>query len=293
MRRPPPVCLLDALSSEVDAMLYLERRPHPALAPYIKLLWYCRYPDAPHQRQIILPTGHLQVVISLTENQLTDCTREPGTSSQSQPFSVLVGIHSHYQVIDSADLAHLIGILFHPGGTIPFFSPFTHLFTNLEASLEDIWGSSANALRDRLREASTPDTKFDALEAALLGRLARAHTPARNPLIDFSLNLLHASPGTATIAALARTTGLSPRRLSQLFREQVGVSPKLYCRIQRFQQAVQQLHRGVDLPWSELALSCGYYDQSHFANDFRAFSGISPTTYSTASRPWSNHIALD
>ncbi|HTF68098.1 MAG TPA: DUF6597 domain-containing transcriptional factor, partial [Edaphobacter sp.] len=99
MRRPPPVCPLDAPSSEVDAMLYLERRPHPALAPYIKLLWYCRYPDAPHQRQIILPTGHLQVVISLTENQLTDCTREPDTSSQSQPFSVLVGIHSHYQMI--------------------------------------------------------------------------------------------------------------------------------------------------------------------------------------------------
>jgi AraC-like DNA-binding protein len=71
------------------------------------------------------------------------------------------------------------------------------------------------------------------------------------------------------------------------------VSPKLYCRIQRFQRTVQQLHRGVDIPWAELALACGYYDQSHFANDFRAFSGISPTTYTNSNRPWSNHIALE
>jgi AraC-like DNA-binding protein len=92
---------------------------------------------------------------------------------------------------------------------------------------------------------------------------------------------------------LARTTGLSARRLSQLFRENIGTAPKIYCRILRFQQAVWQLHRGVDIPWTELALACGYYDQAHFANDFRAFSGLSPTSYSTATRPWSNHIELD
>jgi AraC-like DNA-binding protein len=52
---------------------------------------------------------------------------------------------------------------------------------------------------------------------------------------------------------------------------------KPYCRIQRFQQAVQLIHRGADIHWAELALTCGYYDQSHFANDFQAFSGPSPT----------------
>jgi transcriptional regulator GlxA family with amidase domain len=113
----------------------------------------------------------------------------------------------------------------------------------------------------------------------------------RNPVVDFALATISRSSNTATIADLTRSIGLSPRRFSQLFREHVGVSPKLYCRLQRFQRAVQSLHRGEDLPWAELALACGYYDQSHFANDFRAFSGISPTTYSTAQRPWANHIA--
>jgi AraC-like DNA-binding protein len=53
------------------------------------------------------------------------------------------------------------------------------------------------------------------------------------------------------------------------------------------------MHRGADVPWAELALTCGYYDQSHFANDFRAFSGLSATDYSTTNRIWANHIPLD
>jgi AraC-like DNA-binding protein len=242
---------------------------------------------------MILPTGHLQVVISLTEEQLSDCSRGINAVSEPQSFSVLVGIHSRFQIINTADLTHLIGIVFHPGGTAPFFSECTHLFTNQETSLEDIWGIAANSLRDSLREAPTPEAKFDRLEKALLARLSQSRAGVRHPLIDFALKTLQAAPGSVMVAELARTTGLSPRRLSQLFAEHVGVSPKLYCRILRFQQAVQQLHYGVDIPWSELALACGYYDQSHFANDFRAFSGLSPTNYSAATRPWSNHIELD
>lgn len=281
--------------SEVDALLYLERSPHAALAPFVKSLWYCRYPNAPHGRQIILPSGHMQIVISLAADHLTDCSEGLHAPARPQFFAVLVGIHSSYQVIDSVDLTHLIGIVFHPGGTTPFFSTCTHLFTNLETSLEDIWGYAAKSLRDRLCEAPTPAAKFDLLESTLRHRLKLSHNPAqaRNPLIHFALDALHTAPGTTTVAELSRTTGLSTRRLSQLFAEHVGVSPKLYCRIQRFQQAVQQLHRGADIPWAELALACGYYDQSHFANDFRAFSGISPTTYTSSTRPWSNHIALD
>jgi len=237
----------------------------------------------------------MQIVISLAANHLTYCSNDLQEPPQPQSFAVLVGIHSSYQVIDSADLAHLIGIVFHPGRTTPFFSTCTHLFTNLETSLEDIWGNSARSLRDRLLEAPTPAAKFDMLESALLERvrLSRVPAPVRHPLVSFALETLHASPGATTVAELSRTTGLGTRRLSQLFAEHVGVSPKLYCRIQRFQQAVQQLHRGVDIPWAELALACGYYDQSHFANDFRAFSGTSPTTYSSSTRPWSNHIPLD
>ncbi|HEY8997556.1 MAG TPA: AraC family transcriptional regulator, partial [Edaphobacter sp.] len=246
-----------------------------------------------HGRQMILPPGHMQIVLSLGPPHLTDCSAGLHAPARQQSFAVLVGMYSRYQVIDTADLAHLIGIVFRPGGTTPFLAERTDLFTNLETSLEDIWGSRASSLRDQLAEASTPHAKFDALEAALLERLRQGRPAAPHRLVHHAISVLDSAPSTTTITELSRSIGLSSRRLSQLFAQHVGVSPKLYARIRRFQQAVALLHRGGDVPWAELALNCGYYDQSHFANDFRAFSSISPTTYTAASRPWSNHIALD
>jgi AraC-like DNA-binding protein len=273
-------------------MLYIERLPHPALAPFIKTLWYTRDPQATHRHERVLPTGRAQIVISLARDYLTDANH-PTDPLQHSPAAIFLGLHSRHQQIDAIDLTELIGVLFHPGGTVPFFPDNTHLFTNREISLEDLWGRAAQNLRNDLREASTPDRKFDLLNFALRHRLSESTHQRRIPIIDYALTHLHQSPGAITIAALTRDIGVSPRHLSQLFREQIGVSPKLYCRIQRFQQAVQHMHRGDDIHWAELALTCGYYDQSHFANDFHAFSGLSPTHYSTAHRPWANHIALD
>jgi len=97
----------------------------------------------------------------------------------------------------------------------------------------------------------------------------------------------------AKVREVAKSTGWSERRFSQVFREEVGFSPKAWTRILRFQRAVHQLHAGVDLPWADLALDCGFYDQSHFANEFRAFSGIDATTYSARQTQWANHVSVD
>ena len=94
------------------------------------------------------------------------------------------------------------------------------------------------------------------------------------------------------VKEVAAETGRRERYLSQVFRERVGLSPKAWCRVQRFQRAVRELHRGADVRWAELALECGYYDQSHFANEFRAFSGIDATTYTVGKTVWANHVAV-
>ena len=273
-------------------MLYLERLPHPTLAPYIRSFWYAWDPHATHRHERVLPNGRAQIVISLARDYLTDANH-PTDPLHHSPAALFLGLYSHHQHIDTIDLSELTGIVFHPGGTVPFFPDSTHTFTNSETSLEDLWGRAALNLRNDLRQAPTPTQKFNLLDFALRHRLSESETRRRVPTIDYALSKIQSSPASTTVAELSRDTGISPRRLSQLFREQIGVSPKLYCRIQRFQQAVQQLHRGEDVHWVELALSCGYYDQSHFANDFRAFSGISPTHYSTTQRRWANHIPLD
>lgn len=272
-------------------MLYLERAPHPSLSPFVKMFWYAYEPNAVHCHQRVLPTCRAQIVMSLARDYLTDANH-PIDPLEHTAAAIFLGPYSRYQQIDAIDFSELIGVVFHAGGTLPFFSHPVHLFSNCETPLEDLWGSGYRSLRDRLRDAATPEAKFQFFEAELLIRLKRVSEPGRNSVVDFALGTMHAAPDVATIASVTRNIGLSARRFSQLFREHVGVSPKLYCRIQRFQKAVEGLHRGEDLRWAELALACGYYDQSHFANDFRAFSGISPTTYSAAERPWANHITV-
>ena len=113
---------------------------------------------------------------------------------------------------------------------------------------------------------------------------------ALHPAVEFALEQFARDSTRLSIAELARSTGWSERRFSQVFREQVGFPPKVWCRFQRFQRAVRQLRAGVEVPWAELAIGCGFYDQAHFANDFRSFSGIDVTTYAaTSHRLWANH----
>jgi len=113
---------------------------------------------------------------------------------------------------------------------------------------------------------------------------------SRTPLVDVAIRLL--GHRGLSVAECARQAGVSERRLSQVFREEVGLKPKMWWRIQRFQAATRDLYAGADLRWAELALQCGYYDQSHFINDFRSFSGINPGTYSQLRGRWQNHVAL-
>ena len=267
-------------------MIFLERLAAAPLNRCIRMLWYARVSDAPHRRERILPTGRVQVILNLDRDYLLDCP--DGSPARPMPAALIVGARSIYEIVDTSDMADLIGIVFEPGGFAPFVSDAVDLFSNRSVSLEELWGASAGMLRDRLRELATPIARLRCLEEFLLHRFGERLS--RHRVIDFALSSFQRAPRFASVREVAKSTGWSERRFSQVFREEVGFSPKVWARILRFQRAVQQLHAGVDLPWAELALDCGYYDQSHFANEFRAFSGIDATSYSALRTRWTNHV---
>ena len=103
--------------------------------------------------------------------------------------------------------------------------------------------------------------------------------------MKFALEQFARHLGQPSISDVARRSGWSERRFSQIFREQVGFPPKTWCRLQRFRRAVRQLRSGVNISWADLAATCGFYDQAHFANEFRSFSGFDLTTYISMSQP--------
>jgi AraC-like DNA-binding protein len=275
-------------------MIFVQHTPAAPLNRCIRALWYSRNADPTHRLERMLPSGCVQVILNLARDFLLDY-HEDGPASLSAP-TLVVGARSVYEIVDTSDMTDLIGIVFRPGGFAPFASDSVDLFSNRFVSLQDIWGSSVLVLRDRLRDVPTPVGRLRCLEDYLsrtfAARLDQNPSP-RLSMVQYALSRFESAPRVSSVREVARSTGWSERRFSQVFREQVGFSPKAWTRIQRFQRAVAQLHAGVDLRWAELALECGYYDQSHFANEFRAFSGIDVTTYTARHTQWANHVSAD
>jgi AraC-like DNA-binding protein len=270
-------------------MVYLERIPVAPLDRFVQLLWYARADDAATGRQRVLPSGCVQVIVSLARDFLIDC--EEGACDRRVAPALVTGARTTYEIVDCSDMADLIGVIFTPGGFAGFAGDAVNLFRNKNVPLEDVWGGAARALRDQLLELGTPVARLHCLERFLASRMGTQDSG--NALVEFAVRRFRQAPNIATVRDVARSTGWSERRFSQIFGERVGLSPKSWCRVQRFQRALRQLHAGVEVRWAELALDCGYYDQSHFANEFRAFSGVDATTYSARRTQWVNHIAVD
>ena len=86
-------------------------------------------------------------------------------------------------------------------------------------------------------------------------------------------------PHLQTISSVIKQVGFSHKHFIELFRRQTGLTPKLFCRIRRFQQVLSEIQARKSVDWSDLAYSCGYFDQSHFVHDFLNFSGMNPSAY--------------
>jgi AraC-like DNA-binding protein len=183
----------------------------------------------------------------------------------------------------------MMGVLFKPGGAFPFMKSPAGELHNAHVPLDLLWGSGARELRDRLLEAASPAARFRILEKSLAAQAARPL--AHHPAVAFALGEFQGVPQERNIWEVTQHLGLSPRRFIQLFASEVGLTPKVYCRLRRFQHTLHLLHRGrIDL--AEAALSAGYYDQSHFIHDFQEFSGLSPTAYLRRKGGHPNHLPL-
>jgi transcriptional regulator GlxA family with amidase domain len=162
------------------------------------------------------------------------------------------------------------------------------LLRRAKAEVSPIKGS---ILRDRLLEAKTPEAKFHVLEQTLLAQAARPLD--RHPAVSLALKEFQSTPQPCPISAVVEDIGLSQRRFIQLFSEEVGLTPKLFCRIQRFQEVLCLFEKGIPFQWAEIALACGYFDQAHFIHDFQAFSGLNPITYlAQRGQQHRNHVPI-
>jgi AraC-like DNA-binding protein len=267
--------LRDRVSGAVMEEMLVSCRPAPQLASRIEVAWSYDGQASGSHRETVLPNGRLQLMINLASGQGSVC-----------------GFQSHHTVIDTASIPPVVGIVFRPGGARGLFDAPADDFLNKIVPLEDVWASYASELRNRLLETGCPERQFQILEISLLGAMKRAGD-ARLELhfaVAQALEELKRRPHVQSVIDLARESGLSRRRFSQLFSEQVGTTPKLFCRLQRFLEIVKATKDGGEIDWAEVALAGGYFDQAHMAHEFQEFSGLSPGRYLAAAHPHRYHV---
>jgi AraC-like DNA-binding protein len=240
----------------------------------------------------VLPTGGAQLIVNLAEDETRtyalgrmgrpECVRTSG--------SILSGLATRAQIIDTGEQEHAVGVSFHPGGTVPFTRVPAHELLNQDAPLDALCGTGAvQRLREELLAAPTPAAALDVLEAAL----RRAwHDRSVHPAVAHAVAAFGRPGDVARVAAVTAEVGLSARRFAERFAAEVGVTPKRYCRLLRFQDALRRSHAAASPSWADLAVSCGYYDQAHFIHDFQAFSGLTPTAYHAARTGFANHVTF-
>ena len=271
-------------------MSLLSHIPKPPLSDFVELFWFYEGHTGPHDFERLMPDGSVELIINLAQDEARIYDRENFNKYERLPGSILCGPHSQFFVIDTAQQSCVMGIHFKPGGAFPFFKLPADELQNLHVSLADLWGAEAGFLRERLLAAPTSQAKFQVLEQCLL---ARTFKPLqRHPAVGFALALFREVEPPRTVGEVTEQIGLSSRRFIQLFSSQVGLTPKLYSRIRRFQQVLQLIHNGVDYDWVDLAAACGYFDQAHFIHDFKSFSGINPSTYLVSKTEHLNHVPV-
>lgn len=269
-------------------MPFLVHAPPPALAPFVASLWHHEADPAwPHRRERVLPSGSMQLLINLHEDELRSYHGADHGELRRTRGAALGGPGWRHLAIDAAMQQAIVGVSFKPGGAYPFFAAPADELCGLDVELDLLWGRDGAVLRERLLAQRGPAARLRLLAKVLQTRVIRPLTP--DPAIHHAIAALERGDA---VAAIGERLGLSPRRLIDRFGAQVGLTPKRFARVRRFQRVIHTLARGDAPPSAELALACGYYDQSHFIHDFSEFAGLAPTAYAPTAPHAANHVAL-
>lgn len=241
-------------------VVYREFTPSEALRPYVYCYWELRCQNLPHARidYRIVSDGCIDLFINCS---VFEQLHIAGTTRSATVVS-----------IDSQ--AAYFGIRFLPGRFSYFFShPLKELVDNM-IPCSDVWGHLLETFESQLFNAPSTGVRVTFAESFLLGQLTSAKkVPDARFLAILDSVFQHHGQIRFNGDSIH---GISPRQLRRIFDRHVGVSPKAFARIVRFQSAMQHMLQVSEKEWGQRCLDFGYYDQAHFIHEFKTFFGIPP-----------------
>lgn len=258
-------------------------KPSPPLFnAYIDQFWEIKG-NVDYSSEKILPSGNMEFMVNLGKPH---CTLNPltGTVKATNQHAWLAGLHDcaiisapTYDI--GRDGSHFVAVSFTPIGARAFLGIGGASFTNNIIELSDfISDAEVSTLRNMLWEVATPGARFDILLQFLLSRRPSGLMPI-SPHVLMALNTIITAQGDVRIDSLCDYAGISRKSLNQQFMNDIGMSPKKYARLHRFSAIISNLASQRHVDWAEIAYSAGFYDQTHFIKEFKAFSGETPTSF--------------
>ena len=189
-------------------MAYRIYIPRPPLSEFVSLFWSQEGYDPSHAVERVIPTGTMQLIFSLREDELRVYDRQDHHRFRSLGGSLISGAHSRFVVIDTTSAASTVGVHFKVGGAPPFLGVAADELRDADVPLESLWGTKATELRDQLLEAGTPEARFRLLERALLAQVVRPL--AHHPAVAFALEEFRTTSRMKTISEVVELTRPEP-----------------------------------------------------------------------------------
>jgi AraC-like DNA-binding protein len=211
----------------------------------------------------VLPDGASRLLIGLAGGAAS--VRVAGASASP----VVLAMRGHM---------HGLSITLNAGATLELFGVPAHELAGRTVAWDELVDPPHRDLPEQLAAAADDDTRVRLVMHALRA-MRRAADPHAVHVVAQAANQLRAQGGGTSVRALAADAGLSERRLQQMFAAQLGLAPSVWRRLQRLHATLRLLRLAEPMQWAHVALSTGYYDQSHLINEFRALCGLTPQQF--------------
>lgn len=250
--------------------------------------------DPLHSMDRFLPDGNTEIIVDLTDRPQYMYDNETLEEIQTCRRAWVSGVRTRPITIPSGKGSRMLIVAFKKGKAHPFYPLPMSEIKDAVVDADLIFGREILDLREQLLAAPSIDRMFLLVERFLLCRAVNS-LPSDIPskCVEYAVTSIINQPSRLGFQQLSDQIGYSHKHFISLFKKQVGVRPGQYLKIMRFQNAILQIENNGFVHWSRIARESGFYDQSHFINEFRIFSGFTPGEYMRKKSDALNYIPID
>ena len=263
-------------------MKYSEFRPGIGLKQYVKCYYIYESEADVTFEDTVFPSGCIEIIFNLGAGKWQTAVEDGFVTT---PPVELWGQIIRPLPVRSIGRNIMLGVRFFPHAAGYFLKDTVDLFNNQVVDFRDLSDNAVNVLYSKLLETAAWNKRIELVEGFLFQRLLLSERRfSKMNVVSDIMNEIRREDFFDNIENVAGRYGITARYMQKLFLQYTGLTPKLYSKINRFQNSLRLVAQ-KDISLTSIAYDCGYFDQSHFIREFKSFTGLTPSGYSIENSP--------